>query len=130
MLNIVTLDCWLPCLYFTSRYFREKCWLCEANFPDRKSLNVHLISSAHRRLSVMCVWCDGKENVYTRIADLESHVKKVHRKVAISMDQFTRENGFDFAKYPEDYAKVVENINPTNPRRLIKRKEESHNKLE
>ena len=60
----------------------------------------------------MCAYCEGKENVYTRIADLESHVKKVHREVTISKDQFTRANGFYFAKYPEDYAKVFDNINP------------------
>ncbi|KAH3776623.1 hypothetical protein DPMN_178054 [Dreissena polymorpha] len=60
----------------------------------------------------MCAWCEGKENVYTRLADLESHVKKVHREVTMSKDQFTRANGFYFAKYPEDYAKVVDNINP------------------
>ena len=60
----------------------------------------------------MCAWCEGKENIYTRIAYLESHVKKVHQKVTISKDQFTRATGFWFAKYPEDYAKVVDNINP------------------
>ena len=60
----------------------------------------------------MCTWCEGKENVYTGIADLESHVKKVHQEVIISKDQFTRANGFWFAKCHEDYAKVVDNINP------------------
>ncbi|KAH3845941.1 hypothetical protein DPMN_088236 [Dreissena polymorpha] len=60
----------------------------------------------------MCAWCEGKENVYTRIANLESHVKKVYREVTISKDQFTWANGFYFAKYPEDYAKVVNSINP------------------
>ena len=39
-------------------------------------------------------------------------MKIVHQEVTMSKDQFTRANGFYFAKYPEDYAKVVDNINP------------------
>ena len=90
--------------------FRENCWLCEGMFPTRTALVKHLISAEHRCLTVLCPWCKGKTKTFTRVSDLEVHVKKSHPDLNLPKDRFSRTNGFYFAIYPHDYAKIAESV--------------------
>jgi hypothetical protein len=78
------------------------------------ALKSHLIGSAHRCLTVVCPWCPGKEKTFTRISDLESHVRgSAHTDEAWrSKEMFSRQAGFYFALKPIDYAKVTESVTP------------------
>lgn len=86
---------------------------CEAMFKNKTALNKHLTSSAHRRLSVLCPWCLKQERTFTRIYDLEVHVRSHHSDISWKgHEYFTRTVGFYYALYPEDYARIVEYVVP------------------
>ncbi|KAH3818550.1 hypothetical protein DPMN_120271 [Dreissena polymorpha] len=88
----------------------EKCWLCEGSFSGQTELRTHLISSAHRRLTVLCPWCFGKERTFTRAADLATHVKNAYATLNISSEIFTIANSFYFSIYPSDYVRIVDKV--------------------
>ncbi|XP_052274431.1 uncharacterized protein LOC127874246 isoform X2 [Dreissena polymorpha] len=83
-------------------------------FQSRSALIKHLSSAEHRRLTVICPWCSERTRSFTQISDLEVHVKKTHPENVLPDDRFSRSNGFYFAMYPLDYARIVDSVAPYN----------------
>ncbi|KAH3738051.1 hypothetical protein DPMN_180622 [Dreissena polymorpha] len=69
-------------------------------FQSRSALIKHLSCAEHRRLTVICPWCSRRTRSFTRVSDLELHVKKAHLENVLSKDRFSRSNGFYFAMFP------------------------------
>ncbi|KAH3837089.1 hypothetical protein DPMN_110467 [Dreissena polymorpha] len=69
-------------------------------------------SAEHRRLPVICPWCSGRTRSFTRDSDLKVHVKKAHPENVLSKDRFSCSNGFYFAMFPLDYARIVDSVTP------------------
>ncbi|XP_045198590.2 gelsolin-related protein of 125 kDa-like [Mercenaria mercenaria] len=87
----------------------EKCWLCTRVFYNVTELKAHLVSSAHRRQSVVCPWCFREERTFTRVNDLYVHCKQRHFAATnhVPKNVFGVAAGFYMAIYPVDYAKIV-----------------------
>ncbi|KAH3772525.1 hypothetical protein DPMN_173865 [Dreissena polymorpha] len=81
-------------------------------FQSRSALIKHLSSAEHHRLTDICPWCSGRTRSFTRVSDVEVHVKKAHLENVLSKDRFSRYNGFYFAMFPEDYARIVDSVTP------------------
>ncbi|KAH3746541.1 hypothetical protein DPMN_180949 [Dreissena polymorpha] len=81
-------------------------------FQSRSALIKHMSSAKHCRLTVICPWCSGRNRSFTRVSDLEVHVKKAHPENVLSKDRFSRSNGFYFTMFPEDYARIVHSVTP------------------
>ena len=89
-----------------------KCGLCEMTFKNRRQLKNHLAAAPHKRLSLICVWCNDEKS-YRRMVDLKEHVLASHRsRFEIMPSNFlTENNGFWMANYPETYAQVIQPSN-------------------
>lgn len=84
--------------------------MCSGLFPNWTTLKAHIVGPSHRRLTVICPWCKGRERTFTRASDLKVHASQVHGKEEIDEELFSRELGFYFAKYPEDYVRLVDHV--------------------
>jgi hypothetical protein len=49
-----------------------KCWLCTAEFFNKRDLKAHLAGPPHDRMRVICPWCHLEEKCFKKINDLKS----------------------------------------------------------
>ena len=79
-------------------------------FANRTELNKHLSSKDHTCLKVICLWCLGRQKMFTRVNDLKQHVITSYSSIfqALPSGFFTVGTRFFLSVHPEDYRRIVQ----------------------